>query len=66
MVSMLLIVLADNWLLLFVAWELVGLSSYLLIGFWYRKLAAAETNEGLHHRTASRTSGSRSGSWRSS
>ena len=41
MVSMLLIVLADSWLVLFVAWELVGLSSYLLIGFWYRKRSAA-------------------------
>ena len=26
---------------MFVAWELVGLSSYLLIGFWYRKRSAA-------------------------
>jgi NADH-quinone oxidoreductase subunit L len=41
MVSMLLLVLADSWLVLFVAWELVGLSSYLLIGFWYRKRSAA-------------------------
>jgi NADH-quinone oxidoreductase subunit L len=41
MVSMLVLVLADNWLVLFVAWELVGLSSYLLIGFWYRKRSAA-------------------------
>jgi NADH-quinone oxidoreductase subunit L len=41
MVSMLLLVLADSWLLLFVAWEHVGLSSYLHIGFWYRKNSAA-------------------------
>ncbi|MEO7118028.1 MAG: NADH-quinone oxidoreductase subunit L, partial [Candidatus Limnocylindrales bacterium] len=41
MFSMLLLVLADNFLLLFVAWELVGLSSYLLIGFWYRRNSAA-------------------------
>jgi len=41
MFSMLLLVLADNFLLLFAAWELVGLSSYLLIGFWYRRRAAA-------------------------
>jgi len=41
MVSMLILVLADSWLLLFVAWELVGLSSYLLIGHWYRKNSAA-------------------------
>src|SRR5262249_34513899 len=37
MVSMLLLVLADNFLVVFVAWELVGLSSYLLIGFWKQK-----------------------------
>jgi len=41
MFSMLLLVLADNWLVVFVAWELVGLSSYLLIGFWYRRRSAA-------------------------
>jgi NADH-quinone oxidoreductase subunit L len=41
MVSMLILVLADSWLVLFVAWELVGLCSYLLIGFWYRKRSAA-------------------------
>jgi NADH-quinone oxidoreductase subunit L len=41
MVSMLLLVLADSWLVVFVAWELVGLSSYLLIGFWYRRNSAA-------------------------
>ena len=41
MFSMLLLVLGDSWLTVFVAWELVGLSSYLLIGFWYRKRSAA-------------------------
>ena len=41
MVSMLLLVLADSWLVVFVAWELVGLCSYLLLGFWYRKRSAA-------------------------
>jgi NADH-quinone oxidoreductase subunit L len=41
MVSMLILVLADSWLLLFVAWELVGLCSYLLVGFWHRKNSAA-------------------------
>jgi NADH-quinone oxidoreductase subunit L len=35
--SMLGLVLADNLLFLFICWELVGLSSYLLIGFWYYK-----------------------------
>jgi NADH-quinone oxidoreductase subunit L len=41
MFSMLLLVLADNFLVVFVAWELVGLSSYLLIGFWTKKRSAA-------------------------
>jgi NADH-quinone oxidoreductase subunit L len=41
MFSMLLLVLADSWLLVFVAWELVGLCSYLLIGFWYKRRSAA-------------------------
>jgi NADH-quinone oxidoreductase subunit L len=41
MFSMLLLVLSDSWLTLFVAWELVGLCSYLLIGFWFRKNSAA-------------------------
>ncbi|RMF06417.1 MAG: NADH-quinone oxidoreductase subunit L [Candidatus Neomarinimicrobiota bacterium] len=35
------IVLSNNLLLLYVSWELVGLSSYLLIGFWYEKPSAA-------------------------
>jgi NADH-quinone oxidoreductase subunit L len=35
--SMLLLVLADNLLLLYLGWEGVGLCSYLLIGFWYEK-----------------------------
>jgi NADH-quinone oxidoreductase subunit L len=41
MFSMLLLVLADSWLVVFVAWELVGLCSYLLIGYWYRRRSAA-------------------------
>jgi NADH-quinone oxidoreductase subunit L len=45
MVSMLLLVLADSWLVMFVAWEGVGLCSYLLIGFWYRKRTAAEASK---------------------
>ena len=40
--SMLMLVLADNLLLLYVAWELVGLCSYLLIGFWFERRSAAE------------------------
>ncbi len=35
--SMLVLVLADNLLLLYLGWEGVGLCSYLLIGFWYQK-----------------------------
>jgi NADH-quinone oxidoreductase subunit L len=41
MVSMLILVLGDSFLTVFVAWELVGLSSYLLIGFWKHKRSAA-------------------------
>jgi NADH-quinone oxidoreductase subunit L len=37
--SMLVIVFAENFLVMFIGWELVGLSSYLLIGFWYNKRA---------------------------
>jgi NADH-quinone oxidoreductase subunit L len=37
--SMLVIVFAQNFLVMFVGWELVGLSSYLLIGFWINKKA---------------------------
>jgi NADH-quinone oxidoreductase subunit L len=40
--SMLGIVLANNFLLMFIAWELVGVSSYLLIGFWFEKPSAAD------------------------
>ncbi|MFV3865208.1 NADH-quinone oxidoreductase subunit L [Mycobacterium tuberculosis] len=39
--SMLLLVVADNYVLLYVGWEGVGLASYLLIGFWYHKPSAA-------------------------
>ena len=42
MFSMLGIVVANNFLQMFVFWELVGLSSYLLIGFWYSKASAAD------------------------
>ena len=40
--SMLTLVLADNLLLLYVGWELVGLCSYLLIGFWYERTSASQ------------------------
>ena len=39
--SMMGVVLAPNLLQLFICWELVGVCSYLLIGFWYRKPEAA-------------------------
>ena len=41
MFSMLLLVMADNFLVVFAGWELVGLSSYALIGFWYGKRSAS-------------------------
>ena len=40
--AMLTLVLADNFLLMFVGWEGVGLASYLLIGFWYQRNSAAD------------------------
>jgi len=40
--SMLTLVLSDNFLLVYIAWELVGLCSYLLIGFWWERRSAAE------------------------
>lgn len=40
--AMLLLVLAGDLVLLFVGWEGVGLASYLLIGFWYERPAAAQ------------------------
>jgi NADH-quinone oxidoreductase subunit L len=41
MLSMLLLILGDNYLMLYVGWEAVGLCSYALIGFWYKKPSAA-------------------------
>ena len=43
--SMLLIVLANNWVELFIGWELVGFCSYILIGHWYAKPAAADAGK---------------------
>ncbi len=43
--SMLVLVLANSLALLFVGWELVGLCSYLLIGFWYHKDSAADAGK---------------------
>ncbi len=43
--SMLMLVLANNFLLLYLGWEAVGLCSYLLIGFWYEKQSAADAGK---------------------
>ncbi|MFY9531593.1 MAG: NADH-quinone oxidoreductase subunit L [Candidatus Acidiferrales bacterium] len=45
MFAMLTLVLANNLLLLFVGWEGVGLCSYLLIGFWFKKKSAADAGK---------------------
>ncbi len=43
--SMLGLVLADNFVVLYLGWELVGLCSYLLIGFWFEKPSAANAGK---------------------
>lgn len=43
--SMLGLVVANNYFQMFVFWELVGLCSYLLIGFWFHKNSASEANK---------------------
>lgn len=43
--AMLILVLADNYLLMFVGWEGVGLCSYLLIGFWYTRRSASDAGK---------------------
>jgi NADH-quinone oxidoreductase subunit L len=45
MFFMLTLVLANNYLLMFVGWEGVGLASYLLIGFWFLKKSAADAGK---------------------
>ncbi|MFQ5926128.1 MAG: NADH-quinone oxidoreductase subunit L, partial [Terriglobia bacterium] len=45
MFMMLTLVLASNFLVMFVGWEGVGLCSYLLIGFWFRKKSAADAGK---------------------
>ncbi len=45
MTSMLILVLANNYLLMFLGWEGVGLCSYLLIGFWYERRSASDAGK---------------------
>ena len=45
MFFMLVLVLASSFLLMFVGWEGVGLSSYLLIGFWFRRQSATDAGK---------------------
>src|SRR3972149_7897561 len=45
MFMMLTLVLANNFLVMFVGWEGVGLCSYLLIGFWFLKKSAADAGK---------------------
>ena len=45
MFFMLMLILADNYLQMFVGWEGVGLASYLLIGFWFLKKSAADAGK---------------------
>ncbi len=54
--AMLLLILADNFLSLYLGWEGVGLCSYLLIGFWYRDRANGRAGpQGLPDDAASAT-----------
>ena len=43
--SMLVLILANNYLLMFVGWEGVGVCSYLLIGFWYERKSASDAGK---------------------
>ena len=42
---MLTLVLADNYLMMFIGWEGVGLCSYLLIGFWFEQKSATDAGK---------------------
>jgi len=43
--AMLLVIVTNNLLILYIGWELVGLCSYLLIGFWYEKQSASDAGK---------------------
>lgn len=43
--AMLGLTIADNLLMMYIFWELVGFASYLLIGFWFQKESAAQANK---------------------
>jgi NADH-quinone oxidoreductase subunit L len=45
MFAMFVLILADNYLLMFLGWEGVGLCSYLLIAFWFRKKSASQAGK---------------------
>ena len=45
MFAMFMLVLADNYLLMFLGWEGVGLCSYLLISFWFQKKSASQAGK---------------------
>ena len=52
MFSMLGIVLANNFVMMFIFWELVGVSSYLLIGHWFERDSRRRgRKESLHHQS---------------
>ena len=58
--AMLLLVLANNYLVLYVGWEGVGLASYLLIGFYYNRARRPQRARRRSSRTGSATSACRS------
>ena len=63
MFSMLGIVLANNFVMMFIFWELVGVSSYILIGHWFNRASRSRRGATRHSSpTASATSGSCSAS----
>ena len=54
MFFMLTLILANNYLVMFIGWEGVGLASYLLIGFWFTKDSAASAGKESVHRQPNR------------